>query len=99
MSQWRNSIILLYLVGIWTMHNEMFSAVNGDRTDAPNIGVVITDGASSVDADRTIPEAQAAKEKGVELFAIGVGDEVSNSMHWTPQLNSQDYVSHLNPIL
>ena len=35
------------------MHYEMFTASNGDRADAPNIGVVITDGASSVDADRT----------------------------------------------
>ena len=51
----------------------MFTAQRGDRPDVPNIAIVVTDGISNINAQRTIPEAQSAKDSGVHIFAIGVG--------------------------
>ena len=51
---------------LWYMR-ELFKRSN----NVQKIGVIITDGASNRDADRTIPEATLTKASGVELFAIG----------------------------
>ena len=53
--------------GIWFMREMMFTVANGDRLDAPNIGIVITDGESSVDRDLTVPYAQDAKADGITV--------------------------------
>ena len=50
------------------MHEEMFLTVNGDRKGAPNIGIVLTDGASTRDKHLTIPEARKAKDKGCYII-------------------------------
>ena len=55
---------------------EMFTPQHGDRENAPNIGVVITDGESTTESHNTLPEADAARRHGIAMFAIGVGDEV-----------------------
>ncbi|KAK7502428.1 hypothetical protein BaRGS_00006381, partial [Batillaria attramentaria] len=55
------------------MRNEMFTPVNGDRPDVPNVAVVITDGVSNVNSDRTIPEAEAARDDGIHIYTIGIG--------------------------
>ena len=41
--------------GIHLMHSELFTEANGDRPGIPNIGIVVTDGASNRDeeSDRT----------------------------------------------
>jgi collagen type VI alpha len=61
---------------IWTMM-QMFTRELGDRRKAPNVGIVITDGASNRDANLTIPYANEAKQAGIAMFAIGVGDKVN----------------------
>jgi len=55
----------------------MFQAGLGDRGQAPNIGIVITDGASNRDAENTIPYAKDAKLAGITMMAIAVGDKVN----------------------
>ncbi|XP_062575512.1 collagen alpha-1(XIV) chain-like [Saccostrea cucullata] len=55
-----------------TMHEEMFSEPNGDRPGVRNICIFITDGVSNIKHDRTIPEAEKAREKGIHIFAIGI---------------------------
>jgi Mg-chelatase subunit ChlD len=62
---------------IWYMQEVMFSQKYGDRSLAPNLGIVITDGASNRDSNKTIPYAKRAKEAGIIMVAIGVGDEVN----------------------
>ena len=52
--------------GIRIMHSVMFTEANGDRPGMPNIGIVVTDGASSRDSDLTIPEADIARHKGIK---------------------------------
>ena len=53
------------------MHAQMFVPGRGDRPDADNIAFMITDGVSNVNYRRTIPEADSAKQKGIEIYAIG----------------------------
>ena len=54
----------------------MFKVGRGDRGLAPNIGIVVTDGASNRDAENTIPYASDARKAGITMIAIGVGDKV-----------------------
>ena len=57
------------------MREEMFLQKNGDRPGVPNIGILITDGYSYKNYEETIPEAKKARERGIQLFAIGIGLE------------------------
>ncbi|KAK2161998.1 hypothetical protein NP493_1548g00037 [Ridgeia piscesae] len=44
------------------------------RPDVQQIAILLTDGVSNVDAGRTIPEADAAKDEDIEIFVVAVGD-------------------------
>ena len=66
--------------GIRLMYKDVFTKENGDRPIAANIGIVITDGASNVDANLTIPEADNARSRNIKMFAIGIGDNTSISI-------------------
>ena len=46
---------------------------NGDRDDAANIAIVITDGVSNINARRTIPEAESARDIGIHIYSVGIG--------------------------
>lgn len=61
--------------GIKRIHNEMFTAANGDREDAPNLVIVVTD--REGDLQNAVKEATLAKEKGITLQILGVGEQVS----------------------
>ena len=56
--------------GIMVMHQMLKAEGRGPNIATP-IGVVITDGVSNVDESRTIPEAKAAQDDGIQMFAIG----------------------------
>ncbi|CAH1791714.1 unnamed protein product [Owenia fusiformis] len=59
------------------MGNRMFSNSYGGRGgDVPRIAVVITDGISS-DRKKTVLEAKQLHQKGVTVFAIGVGANIN----------------------
>ena len=55
----------------------MFTTLGGDRSDAPDIAIVITDGASNLDMLNTIPYAQDAHRQGITMFAIGIGESLN----------------------
>lgn len=55
-----------------TLRNEVFTPANGDRPDASNIAVVITDGDSSVHQHRTAMEARLLRSAGTRIYVIGV---------------------------
>ena len=59
------------------MRNEIFTPRNGDRSNAVNIGIILTDGKSN-NRDETLSEAVATRKAGVHLVAIGVGQSVGN---------------------
>ena len=51
----------------------MFNEANGDRPGVPNVAIVITDGISNLNSERTIPEALRAQARGIHIFVIGIG--------------------------
>ena len=56
-----------------TMREIMFSRQKGDRPRVRNVAIVMTDGVSNIQQRRTIPEANAARSQGIEIYAIGIG--------------------------
>lgn len=65
--------------GVRFMHQTMFTTAVGDRDNAPNIGIVITDGESNRDRNLTIPESNVARESRVTMFALGITAEVNEA--------------------
>ncbi len=65
------------------MRSVMFTPQNGDRSYAPNSAIIITDGVPRVPLDinearrLTLQEASLAKSQGINMFAIGVGPEIT----------------------
>ncbi|BFZ22806.1 hypothetical protein BsWGS_25845 [Bradybaena similaris] len=54
--------------------NRMFSAGSGGRPNAPDVVVVVTDGSASKE-QTTKAAADSLKARGVEVFAVGVGEQ------------------------
>lgn len=50
--------------------NELFTESAGDRDDAPNYLIIFTDGQSTVNQERTIPEAVLTRMAGAQVFNV-----------------------------
>ena len=59
----------------------MFTAANGDRGDANNFVIILTDGSSS-SFNRTLQEATLLKQQNTAVLAIGIGTSINK-----PELN------------
>jgi collagen type VI alpha len=55
------------------MRTEMFRRRNGDRSDATNVAILVTDGISNIDHKLTIPAALEAHAAGVHIYTVGIG--------------------------
>ena len=55
--------------GLLYAYQQQFTSNNGDRQNVQNIIIIITDGRSNVNPERTIPNAQAAKDRGITIYA------------------------------
>ena len=55
------------------VRNNIFQSNRGDRSNAQNLAILITDGASS-DPERTMREAVALKTAGVHVISVGIGN-------------------------
>ena len=61
------------------MRTEVFETSNGDRIEATNIGIVLTDGVANKDASKIEDEVNAVMtEDGVEIIAVGITDKVAD---------------------
>ena len=60
------------------LRTTMFTSANGDRSNVPNIGVVLSDGVSN-DASYTATQAANARNAGITLFSIGIGSGIPMS--------------------
>lgn len=60
------------------MKNQAFSLANGDRTDVPNIAIIVTDGHSNINAEQTIPEAIQARVDGTHMIVATVENDHNN---------------------
>ena len=56
----------------------MFTEPNGDQSDAPNYGIVLTDGEATVNKDRTLPEAIQARVAGIHLIVVAAERKVTS---------------------
>ena len=57
--------------GIKKMHEVIKQEGRGANVAIP-IAIIITDGTSNIDEARTIPEAQSARDDGIQMFAVGM---------------------------
>jgi len=60
--------------------NEMFSPSNGARSGVSKVVFLVTDGTPTADGHLTVPEAEATKNAGIEIFAIGVTTQVNRDL-------------------
>ena len=77
------------------MRTEQFTSENGDRPNVPNVAIVVTDGRSTVDADQTLPQARAARDDGIQMFAVGITSDIDiyevRGISSEPQLLGESY--------
>ena len=58
--------------------NELFAHA---RSNITKIAILVTDGRANRDPLATIPEANKTKAEGVEVFTIGITDDVRRLTH------------------
>lgn len=59
------------------MKDVIFTAANGDRADAPNFAIVLSDGNSNINQQDTILRAVQARNAGIRMIAFAVGTDVN----------------------
>ena len=57
-------------VALKAARERMFQQDKGDRPGVPNVAILVTDGFSAVEPQRTLPEAELARKQGVLLYAV-----------------------------
>ncbi|KAI0215091.1 Zinc metalloproteinase dpy-31 [Lamellibrachia satsuma] len=65
--------------GIAMVRSRVFGASNGDRHDAPNACVLITDGSAGVNTQNARNEATSARDAGISMYTVGIGSGVDSS--------------------
>uniref|UniRef100_A0A3P9M1H1 Matrilin 4 n=1 Tax=Oryzias latipes TaxID=8090 RepID=A0A3P9M1H1_ORYLA len=71
------------------MMNEAFTEEHGDRPKVPNVAVIVTDGRPQ---DRVAEVAAEARERGIEIFAVGVARADMTSLRAMASLPFEDHV-------
>uniref|UniRef100_A0A668UU60 VWFA domain-containing protein n=1 Tax=Oreochromis aureus TaxID=47969 RepID=A0A668UU60_OREAU len=71
------------------MMNEAFTAEAGDRPKVPNVAVIVTDGRPQ---DRVAEVAAEAREKGIEIYAVGVARADMTSLRAMASPPFEDHV-------
>lgn len=70
----------------------MFSKEHGDRSDAENKLILITDGVSDINKVDTLPEAQLTREAGIAIYAIGLALRKTDELQGIASLPLQDHL-------
>ena len=65
---------MYFLSAIKQLHTDMFNVDNGDRMDAPNIAIIVTDREGSLLT--AVEEANIARNKGINMAVVGLGKQV-----------------------
>ena len=63
--------------GLSVARTHLFYEHYGDRDNASNVAVLITDGESTIDTENTIPNAQGLHRDGIRVICVGIGDGIS----------------------
>ena len=59
------------------MRTNLFSSNNGARSGVQKLAILLTDGQSTYH-DGTLKEAELAKDAGITIIAVGIGQKVSS---------------------
>jgi len=76
---------------------EMFKTSNGDRGDANNVMVIITDGVDNVERRLTVPYAVDARNKRIYIVTLAVGmltDTVMLNSIASPPTSKSVFLAH-----
>lgn len=77
------------------MTSYQFVLEKGDRADVQNVVLVITDGVSTYDNQFTIPDAVNARNKGIDIYSIGISAKIDENelrlMSSLPQEKDKNY--------
>lgn len=60
-------------MALHTARQTLFTEENGDRPDAPNLAIIITDGQSNINHEATLPQARMLKNSGATILTVAVG--------------------------
>ena len=67
----------------------------GYRDGASRVAIIITAGQPTVSAGLTVDEAQAAQDEGIQMFSVGISDNVDvNTLQYlssSPRILNQNY--------
>lgn len=81
--------------GLYVARSQVFTTRNGDRPQIPNIAIVVTDGKSTFDHERTVPYARDLQRDGVEVITVGITNSVDEAelkaMSSQPQQQHRNY--------
>lgn len=58
-------------------YENVFAGQRGDRGDVPNIAILLTDGNSNLQQERTIAEAVNARQRGVQMYVVAMGTGIN----------------------
>ena len=59
------------------MRTEIFNSANGDRSDVPNVAILITDGVPTKEVDGLDEEVKRIKNSDIRIIGVGVTNAVS----------------------
>ena len=80
--------------GIYVARTQVFNQ-NGDRPQIPNVAIILTDGKSTFDRQKTIPYAEELRRDGAQVISVGITNSVDEpelkAMSSLPQRESQNY--------
>jgi len=63
--------------GLRLMRTEIFNTANGDRSDVPNVAILITDGVPTREVAELPSEVMRNKALGTRIVGVGVTNAVS----------------------
>jgi len=62
--------------GLRLMRTEIFNTANGDRSDVPNVAILITDGVPTREVAELPDEVRRIKNSGIRIVTVGVTNKV-----------------------
>ncbi|ELU16324.1 hypothetical protein CAPTEDRAFT_192434 [Capitella teleta] len=65
------------------MYEDVYATSRGDRNGVTNYAIVVSDGGSNIQKESTVLEALEAKNRGIEIFGVAVGEDP-----FIPEMNS-----------
>lgn len=81
--------------GLYTARVLLFNNSKGEESDVSKLAVVITDGKSTYDSDKTLDSAEDLKGDGVEIITVGItgsiDEEELRAISSFPQMLNQNY--------